>query len=134
MVPNSPLATTSEKTGPACCVVAIFPAQIVVAVASPAFAAAAPLMAPYALASSALAGAIVVATYLIGIDRHGFAIPVAAIGTAEIVAIALVHPDLATVVRIVLIGHAAAFVCCLTEAVIASRHGTPRFAAPVPEA
>ncbi|MDP9104501.1 MAG: hypothetical protein M3N49_01085, partial [Candidatus Eremiobacteraeota bacterium] len=87
----------------------------------------------YALAMSALAGAIVVATYLIAIDRHGFAIPVAAIGIAEMVAIALVHPDLATVVRIVLIGHVAAFACCLCEAVVTSWRGAPVLAASAAE-
>ncbi len=112
-------------------VIALFPAQSVLAIAGPTFLGAVPLMATYALAMSAIAGAIVVATYLIGIDRHAFAIPVAAIGIAEIVAIALVHPDLATVVRIVLIGHTAALVCCLAEAVVVSSR---RAAAPVPAA
>jgi O-antigen/teichoic acid export membrane protein len=126
------LALTAGAAGTIVAAVAAFPGTMVVLMAGPAFAGAAPLLAVYAVAMSALAGAIVVATYLIGIDRHGFAVPVAAIGVAEIAAITQFHPDLAAVVRIVLLGHAGAFGCCLTEAIISLR-GPQEFVAPPEE-
>src|SRR5205807_5745291 len=76
-------------------------------------AAAAPLMFPYAVAMSALAVATVLATYLISLNRRGFALPLATICVLEVLAIIFIHPNLKTVVQIVVTGHVTMFACVL---------------------
>lgn len=101
--------------------VGFFPAAIAGGLAGGAFRPAAPLMLPYALAMTGLAGATVLATYLIGINRRGFAIPMTLVCASEIILIALVHPDVTTVVRIVLAGHISAFACVLAATLFSLR-------------
>ncbi len=91
-------------------IVGLFPAAIAGGLAGGAFRPAAPLMLPYAVAMAGLAGATVLASYLIGINRRGFAIPMTIVCVLEIAAIVLVHPNVLAVVHIVLAGHLAAFV------------------------
>ena len=101
--------------------VGFFPAAIAGGLAGGAFRPAAPFMLPYGLAMTALAGATVLATYLIGINRRGFAIPMTIVCILEIVAIVLVHPNVAAVVHIVLAGHLSAFTCVLLAALFSLR-------------
>ena len=124
--------STVAMCGAVLAIVGAFPQLVVVAISGPAFAAAAPLLLPYGIAMSALGGATVLSSYLIGIDRHAFAIPLTIVAVAELCAIVVVHPDIATVVRIVIIGHTAAFCATLVDALFSLR--TRGFLAPVPEA
>ena len=100
------------------CVVAIAPGLVVTIVSGAAFAAAAPIVLPYAVAMSALAGATVLCAYLVGIDRHGFALPLTAIGVLEIVGIAVIHDSIGHVIAVILTGHIAAFAATLVDALL----------------
>lgn len=104
-------AATAIVVLPLLALVALFPQFIALAVGGRAFQLAAPLMLPYAIAMTALAMATVLATYLIGIGRRKFAIPLSVVCALEVTAITIVHPDIATVVRIVMAGHLTAFGC-----------------------
>ncbi len=101
--------------------VAIAPRLIVVAVSGPAFLDAAPLLLPYGVAMCALAGATVLSSYLIGIGRHGYALPLTVAAGGEVAAIVLVHPDVAAVIRIVLIGHTLVFLTALADTLLSLR-------------
>lgn len=117
-------AATAVVVLPVVLLVWFFPSRIASGLAGGAFLPAAPLMPPYALAMTGLAGATVLATYLIGINRRGFAIPMTAVCFAEIVAIALVHPGVTAVVHIVLAGHLSAFACTVIATLASLRAPT----------
>jgi O-antigen/teichoic acid export membrane protein len=74
---------------------------------------AAPLVFTYVLAVTFLGALTVVVAYKTGLHRFDFVLPIGLVATAEIVAIALVHPSLETVLRILVAGHALAFVVSL---------------------
>lgn len=101
--------------------VGAFPKFVVVAVSGPAFLDAAPLLLPYGIAMSALGGVTVLSSYLIGVDRHGFAIPLTLVAVLELAAIAIVHPNIATVVGIVIVGHSLAFLSTFVDTLLSLR-------------
>lgn len=107
-------ASTAVVVLPILVIVAFFSGDIAAGVAGGAFRPAAPLMLPYAVAMAGLAGATVMATYLIGIDHRKFAIPMTVVCLFEIAAIVAVHPDVTTIVHIVLAGHLSIFATMLT--------------------
>jgi O-antigen/teichoic acid export membrane protein len=72
-----------------------------------------PLLFTYVLAVTFLGALTVVVAYKTGLHRFDFVLPIGLVATAEIVAIALVHPSLETVLRILVAGHALAFVVSL---------------------
>ena len=94
------------------------PRLVLLLVGGAAYVDAAPLLVPYALAASALAGATIVATYLAGVHRSYVGIPVAVIAVAEAAAIIAFAHHAGEAVRIVLAGHSAAFFCCVAAALI----------------
>lgn len=95
-------------------IIGLFPAQIAGGIAGGQFRPAAPLLLPYAAAMSGLALATILATYLISINRRGFAIPATIVCGLEVFAIVFIHPNVRTVVDIVLGGHLS--VLCVTLA------------------
>jgi O-antigen/teichoic acid export membrane protein len=109
------IALTLSILAPALLLAGVYPGAVVRVVAGSAFAQAAPLILPYVAAMSALAGATVVTAYLVALERLGFAIPVFLAACGEVVAIALDHAELLTVVHIVLIGHSIMLLCCLGD-------------------
>jgi O-antigen/teichoic acid export membrane protein len=102
-------------------VAAFFPRFVLTVIAGKAFVAAAPLVLPYTAAMGALAFAAVFAAYLIALDRTAFALPLALVACVEIGAIAAYHPNVMTVVSIVLAGHCALLACCLVDLLFALR-------------
>jgi O-antigen/teichoic acid export membrane protein len=117
------LLMTGVVVGGILAATAIFPSAIVSAVAGRAFADAAPLVFPYALAMAFLAGATVLSVYLIGIDRASFALPLTAIAAVEIALVGLFHASTHVVLEIVICGHAGAFIVCATDAGFSLRYG-----------
>ncbi len=81
------------------------PALVLRIVAGNAYASAAPLLALYGSAIAFLAAAYAAANYNIGINRLGFVVPVIVVGCGEVVAIALRHDSLLTIVTILAVGH-----------------------------
>jgi hypothetical protein len=79
------------------------------------------LVLPYTAAMGALALASVLTSYLIALDRAGFALPLGIVACGEIAAIAVDHPNLETVVSIVLAGHCAMLACCLIDVLLTLR-------------
>lgn len=116
-------AATAAVVLPILVLVGFFPGAIAGGLAGGAFRPAAPLMLPYAIAMTGLAGATVLATYLIGINRRGFAIPMTVVCVLEIAAIVLVHPNVRTVVDIVLAGHLTAFASVCIATLLSLRAG-----------
>jgi O-antigen/teichoic acid export membrane protein len=102
---------------------ALVPRELLTLVAGKAFAAASPLLVTYTLAMGALAGATVLAAYLIALGRGGFVIPLVLVACAEITAIALYHPSAGAVVHVVLAGHCALFACCIPDALLSLGRG-----------
>ena len=85
------------------------PRTLAVMFAGRAFGEAAPLVLPYVLAAGMLGLASIVAAYQIGLHRYRFVVPSTLVAVAEIGAIAVWHPTLASVVMVLLCGHAAFF-------------------------
>jgi O-antigen/teichoic acid export membrane protein len=83
------------------------PGLIVTLIAGRAFAAAAPLVLPYVVASGALALANVLASYKMGLHRYEFVIPALIVALLEVVTFALWHPTLLIAITILLAGHVA---------------------------
>jgi O-antigen/teichoic acid export membrane protein len=123
------LMMTAIVIGGILAVLAVAPAFVVTVISGQAFVAAAPLMLPYGLAMAGLAGALVLSNYLIGIDRHGFALPLTAVAICEAVAIIALHPDIATILHIVITGHLCAFLCCAVDTGFSLR--APRGISPI---
>jgi O-antigen/teichoic acid export membrane protein len=92
---------------------AIAPAFVVTTIAGQAFAAAAPLVVLYAVASGALSLATVVAAYNFGLHRYDFVVPAFAAACAEITTLALWHPSLQAVVGVLAVGHTAVLAATL---------------------
>lgn len=107
---------TGLIVAPTLLIVHIFPGRILASLGGGAFAAGAPLMFPYACAMTALAASTILVTFLIGISRFGFALPVTAACLAEVIGIIVYHPSAAAVVTIVLFGHSAGLLCTLVSA------------------
>lgn len=118
-------AATLVVLAPLLAVLAFFPQPIIAVLGGRAFAGAAPEIFAYGSAMVMLSLATTLTTYLIGIHRIALAMPVAAVAVCEIGAIALFHPDIASVVRTVFIGHTCAFAITLAGAVIASASPRP---------
>ncbi len=87
---------------------AFLPRFVIVALAGPAFAAVAPQVFRYGLATALLAVANVAVVYKIGIHRFDFVVPLGVIALAEIAAIAVRHGSIAQVVEIVIAANACA--------------------------
>jgi O-antigen/teichoic acid export membrane protein len=87
------------------------PGAVVAVIGGPAFAGAAPLLFPYGLAMGALGLAIILATILVGLADEVASLPLALIFALEI-AFELRSGTAADLVRVVLAGHALAFVTC----------------------
>ena len=102
---------------------ALRPDAIVGIIAGGAYRAAAPLVAPYALAAGALAVGGLLVSHEIGAGRPP-AMPVAAVGIAEICVALAYHPSAERLIAVVLAGHVA----LLVASAIASRvaHRTAR--------
>lgn len=84
------------------------PREVVRFFAGGAYAAAAPIVFPYALALSALALANLVATYKIGLHRFGFVVPLFVVLCGEVAGIARFHAGPQEIVGVLLVGHALA--------------------------
>ena len=93
-------------------VCSLFPGRIVALVTGSAYHAAAPLVAPYALAASALALAGLIVTYEIGAGRPP-ALLVTIVALAEICVALAYHPSAERLIAIVLCGHAALLVAAV---------------------
>jgi O-antigen/teichoic acid export membrane protein len=104
------------------------PGLVVRLFAGPAFAAAAPIVLPYALALCALSIANLVATYKIGLHRFDFVGPLLAVLCAEVVAIANYHADAQAILRVLLAGHTTAMLVTLYRVTAGARR--PQAAAP----
>lgn len=78
-----------------------------------AFLDAAPLLFPYGVAATLLAVLNTVVVYKIGVHRFGFVIPLAAAALIELIALALFHASPYQVIRIVILGDAAALIVAL---------------------
>jgi O-antigen/teichoic acid export membrane protein len=117
------LAVTAAGLAIAVLAAALVPDLVLGVIAGRAFLAASPLILPYTAAMAALAGAAVLVTYLIAVERTGFAIPLVAIALLEIVAITVFHPNAAAVVRVVLVGHFALMVCCIPDVLLSINRG-----------
>lgn len=90
-----------------------------------------PLVVPYSLASSALAGATIIATYLTGIHRSYVGIPLMAIALAEPLAILLGAHDARAAVTVVDIGHTSALgACAIAIAIAVAPRGLRRSTSP----
>jgi O-antigen/teichoic acid export membrane protein len=74
---------------------------------------AAPSLFTYVLAVTFLGALTIVVAYKTGLHRFDFVVPIGLVAVAEIVAIAFVHPSLETVLRILVAGHALAFIVSL---------------------
>jgi len=88
------------------------PRTVVTLLAGHAFAAAAPIVLPYLIASGALSLANVVAAYKMGLHRYDFVIPALTVAVIEVGVFASWHPTLAAAVTVLLAGHIA--ILCTT--------------------
>lgn len=77
---------------------------------------AAPLLFPYGVAAALLAVLNTVVVYKIGVHRFGFVIPLAAVALIELIALALFHASPYQVIRIVILGDAAALIVAVVTA------------------
>lgn len=92
---------------------ALAPKLVVVTIAGRAFGDAAPLVFPYAVASSSLSLAYVVAAYKMGLHRYDFVIPSGLVSIVEIAVISVWHPSLAAVIGVLAAGHIAVLLTML---------------------
>lgn len=99
--------------GTALILAAFWPKFLVVLIAGRAFADAAPIVLPYALASGCLALAFVVSAYKTGLHRYDFVVPSFVAAIAEICVLSVWHPTLAAVVATLAVGHASVLVSML---------------------
>jgi O-antigen/teichoic acid export membrane protein len=113
---------------------AIAPRFVVTTIAGGAFGDAAPLVLLYVLASGALSLANVVASYNFGLHRYEFVIPTFAVACAEIVTLALWHPNLTAIVTVLAVGHGCVLLATLyrSSARAATRRAAPDDADPFP--
>jgi len=106
------------------------PKLIVDVLAGPAFQSAVPLLFPYAVAMTGLAGATVLSTYLIALGERAFALPLALVAAGEAAAIAQRHASLDQVLQAIIAGHLGGCVVCLIFAARSRHAGIPRPALP----
>jgi len=90
-----------------------FPSFVIGMLAGKAFASAAPLLFPYAVATVLLAGLNAVVFYKIGIHRFDFVVPLALVALAEVAGIALRHDTLAHVIEVLIVANAIALAASL---------------------
>jgi O-antigen/teichoic acid export membrane protein len=89
------------------------PRFVVTLIAGKSFAAAAPLVLMYIVASGCLSLANVVAAYKMGLHRYDFVIPSLVIAAAEIAVLSFWHPSLLAVVGVLTAGHTGVLVATL---------------------
>jgi O-antigen/teichoic acid export membrane protein len=111
-------AVTAGAVFAALILAALVPGTLIALIAGRAFLAASPYVLEYVTGMGALAGATVLTSYLIAIERRGFVIPMTVVACGEVLAIALQHSDLWTVVRIVLVGHSTMLACCIVDVLL----------------
>ncbi len=104
------LYVTVAMSGAGLIVYYVFPAFIITTLAGASFAAAAPYVFSYGVATVLLAGLSVVVTYKMGIHRFDFIVPLAFCAVGEIVAISLHHRTLGEVITVLIVGNAIALV------------------------
>lgn len=120
------VGSTAAASLPALLALALFPNLIVNVLGGRSFYGAIPQMLAYGFAMMLLALATTLTTYLIAIHRLRLAMAVSVAAVFEISAIALFHPNVESIVRIVLIGHASAAAVAGAATIIASVRMLPR--------
>ncbi len=125
------LAVSVAMSGAGLVVYFFFPLRIVTALAGPSFAAAAPYVFGYGLATVLLAGLNVVVSYKIGIHRFDFVVPLALCVVGEIAGISIYHASLSQVILVLVAGNGLALLGCAyrVTAPLASRVRTPEASA-----
>ena len=94
---------------------ALFGARAIVALTTPGFRGAAPLLVPYGYAMGMMALANVIATYNIARGRMRFVVPLAAVALGEIASVVLRHRAVADIVQTVVVGHTLALFAAATS-------------------
>lgn len=87
--------------------------SVIGTLSGPAYLAAAPLLFPYGIATTLLAILNTIVVYKIGVHRFAFVIPLAVVALIELIAIALFHGSPYQVIRIVILGDAAALIAAV---------------------
>jgi O-antigen/teichoic acid export membrane protein len=95
-----------------------FPVEVVTLLAGKSFAGAGPILFPYCVAMSEIGLAAILASYLIALGRVWFGIPLAFAAIGEVVALSTYHPNIWTVIHIVIAGHSAVLACCVAGVVL----------------
>jgi O-antigen/teichoic acid export membrane protein len=107
------VAVVAVMAGTGLFIFSALPALVVGTLAGKAFAAAAPLVFPYGIATVLLAALNSVVFYKLGIHRFDFVVPLAVVALGEIIAISLYHASLVRVVETLIAGNALALVTAL---------------------
>ncbi len=107
------LGAIALMAGAGLLVYAFFPGPIVTALAGSAFASAAPLVFPYGVAATLLAGLNTIVFFKVGLHRFDFLVPVACVLLGELVAIVLRHATPQQVIEILIVGNSLALLAAL---------------------
>jgi O-antigen/teichoic acid export membrane protein len=122
------LATVVVLAGAGLAALFFFPGLAITTLTGRSYSAAAPLVFPYGVATVLLAGLNTVVFYKIAVHRFDFVLPLIVVAAGEIAGVSLYHATLSDVIRVLIVGNAAALLASLYR--VAAQQPSARAVAP----